>query len=121
MMPVLCLDKVCASPWEEPLLRDIELQLEAGQLLALIGPNGAGKSSLLHSIAGGIVIARGEIKLGERALQAWPEQERARAMALQAQHSALNFPFTVEEVILLGRIPHRSGNATDRQVLDEVL
>jgi heme transport system ATP-binding protein len=120
-MSVLTLSKLCASPWGSPLLRDIDLQLERGQLLAVIGPNGAGKSSLLHAVAGGMVTDSGEIVLGEKPLQEWPDLERARALAMQAQHSALNFPFTVEEVVLLGRIPHGSGSATDRGILNEVL
>ena len=112
-MAGLYLDNVCASPWGAPLLQDISLHLLAGQVLAVIGPNGAGKSSLLHAIAGGRAVASGELQLDGRPLADWPERERARALALQAQHSALNFPFTVEEVVLLGRIPHNSGSSCD--------
>lgn len=120
-MSVLQLDRLHASPWGTPLLRDINLCLEDGQLLALIGPNGAGKSSLLHTIAGGVPADRGKVSVGGRQLGEWADLERARAVALQAQHSLLNFPFTVEEVILLGRIPHRSGRAVDADILDQVL
>lgn len=120
-MVVLKLDGLGASPWGPPLLHNINLQLEEGQLLALIGPNGAGKSSLLHAVASGLAIDSGEIELDGRSLGDWPHRERARALSLQTQHSALNFPFTVEEVVLLGRIPHHSGSAIDRQILDEVL
>ncbi len=120
-MPVLELQGLSAAPWGVPLLRDIELQLRAGELLALIGPNGAGKSSLLHVIAGGHPVSSGAIRLGGRALVEWTREQRARSLALQSQHSALNFPFTVEEVILLGRLPHASGRACDGAILDEVL
>ena len=110
-MAGLDLHRVSAAPWGAPLLQDISLQLAEGRVLAVIGPNGAGKSSLLHTIAGGLAVASGELHLDGRPLAGWPERERARALALQAQHSALNFPFTVEEVVLLGRIPHDSGSA----------
>lgn len=120
-MPALCLHKICASPWGAPLLQDINLQLAAGQVLAVIGPNGAGKSSLLHAIAGGLPIASGELTLGDRPLGDWADLKRARTLALQSQHSALSFPFTVEEVVLLGRIPHASGTSCDAGILDEVL
>lgn len=120
-MAGLDLHRVSAAPWGAPLLQDISLQLAEGRVLAVIGPNGAGKSSLLHIIAGGLAVASGELHLDGRPLAGWPERERARALALQAQHSALNFPFTVEEVVLLGRIPHDSGSACDAGILDQVL
>lgn len=120
-MALLQLNGVSAAPWGPPLLQDINLQLEAGQIMAVIGPNGAGKSSLLHAIAGGLPITAGSIALNQRQLPDWRGDERARSMALQAQHSNLNFPFTVEQVILLGRIPHATGNTVDLAILDEVL
>jgi len=120
-MSLLALESVSASPWGAPLLAGIDLQVQAGEMVALIGPNGAGKSSLLHLLAGGIAPCDGRIALGGRRLDTWTLRERARALALQAQHSLLSFPFTVEEVILLGRIPHASGNATDREILEQVL
>lgn len=120
-MPALSLHNVCAAPWGSPLLQDIELEVSAGEVMAVIGPNGAGKSSLLHAIAGGLPLGSGELKLCDRPLQEWPQRERARALALQAQHTALNFPFTVEEVILMARIPHESGANCDADILDEVL
>lgn len=120
-MPALSLQKVCAAPWGAPLLQDIELQVSAGEVIAVIGPNGAGKSSLLHAIAGGLPVASGDLSLCNRPLHDWPARERARALALQAQHGALNFPFTVEEVIQMARIPHGSGASCDAVIVDEVL
>lgn len=120
-MDLLSLDSVSASPWGSPLLSNINLRVAPGQLVSVIGPNGSGKSSLLHLIAGGLAADSGRISLCGNSLSSWPQRERARALSLQAQHSLLNFPFTVEEVILLGRIPHRTGLRTDREVLEEVL
>ena len=120
-MDLLQVNAVSAAPYGAPLLQDIDFQLPAGQVLGLIGPNGAGKSTLLHAIAGGISLDTGSIHLQGRPLSAWPQLERARSLAMQVQHSALNFPFTVEEVVLLGRIPHASGASCDLQIVQEVL
>ncbi len=120
-MNVLSLNSVCAAPYGSPLLQDISFNLKAGQVLGLMGPNGAGKSSLLHCIAGGMPCTSGELYLNGTPLKDWPLLVRARALAMQVQSAALNFPFTVEEVILLGRTPHASGNLCDKEVLQEVM
>ncbi|TGD74689.1 heme ABC transporter ATP-binding protein [Mangrovimicrobium sediminis] len=110
-----------AAPYGPPLLHGIDFRLASGEVLGLIGPNGAGKSSLLHCLAGGVGTSGGSIRLAGRELRDWPREARARALAMQTQHASLNFPFTVAEVIQLGRIPHASGRAADRAILEEVL
>ncbi len=121
MMTALQIKQLDTAPYGEQLLQGIELELAEGELLGLIGPNGSGKSSLLHTIAGGLPIDGGSIVIHQRPLQQWGHEERARALSMQSQHASLNFPFSVEEVILLGRIPHASGAAQDTKILEEVL
>lgn len=118
---ILTLDHVCASPWEKPLLEDITLDLEAGTILALAGPNGAGKSSLLQLISGDIQPASGRLSLGGRVISDWSAQERAQQLAYLPQMSLLNFPYTVEEVVMLGRTPHSSGLHKDQEVVEQAL
>ena len=120
-MKTLSVNNLCASPYGRPLLKNISFELAAGQVLGLMGPNGAGKSSLLHGIAGGIATDSGDIALCGKTFKDWHALHRARALSMQVQHSALNFPFTVEEVILLGRAPHATGEACDREVLAQVM
>lgn len=120
-MGALQLRNLCAAPWGSPLLRDINFDLAPGEVLGLIGPNGAGKSSLLHCIAGGIPASAGQLLLDGAPLAELTGRERARRLAMQVQHSVLSFPFTVEEVILLGRTPHACGQRIDRQILREVM
>lgn len=110
-----------AAPWGKPLLQDISFSLDAGTIMVIVGPNGAGKTSLLHTLAGGMALAIGDIRLQQRPLAQWRNLERARAIAMLPQQSTLNFPFTVEQVILLGRSPHCSGAAVDQEILEQVL
>jgi iron complex transport system ATP-binding protein len=117
----LQLSRLSAAPWGDELLVDINLALQAGEILALAGPNGAGKSTLLKIIAGDIQPSAGELNLGERPLRDWSLQERAQHVAFLPQLSLLNFPYTVEEVILLGRTPHTSGRDIDAEILEQVL
>ncbi len=120
-MRVLQLDKAGAAPWGPPLLAHINLALEQGQVLALAGPNGAGKSSLLHLIAGDIPLTEGRMLLAGKPFGDWSRRQLARRLAYLPQLSLLNFPYTVEEVVALGRMPHDTGLVTDRRILGEVM
>ena len=120
-MNMLTLEHLSASPWGTPLLQDINLSLAAGEILGVIGPNGAGKSSLLRLISQDIPAASGSIRLAGKPLAQWPLRERACRMAVLPQLSLLGFPYTVEEVVHLGRIPHDTGMAIDAAIVEEVL
>ena len=120
-MSILSLSEVHTAPWGGSLLRDINFELQAGNVLGVVGPNGAGKTSLLNTIAGDVPLHGGKLQLSGRPLSNWCRRELACNMAYLQQLSLLNFPYTVEEVILLGRSPHDTGTARDREILQEVL
>ena len=120
-MSVLQLERACAAPWGAPLLKELSLELEAGQILGLAGPNGAGKSSLLKLIAGDIPLGTGKLLLDGQARSDWPREQLACKLAYLPQLSLLNFPYTVEEVIQLGRMPHDTGHIRDSEILDQVM
>jgi iron complex transport system ATP-binding protein len=117
----LQLKGVCAAPWGQALLKDIAFTLQPGTVLGLAGPNGAGKSSLLQLIAGDIQPSTGQLTFCDRALTEWPPQERAQRLAFLPQMSLLSFPYTVEEVVRLGRIPHSSGYQGDSDIVEQAL
>jgi iron complex transport system ATP-binding protein len=120
-MNVLRLNKVSTAPWGPALLHEISLELNAGEILGIIGPNGAGKTSLLQALSGDVTPSDGELRLMGTKLSQWKELARARIAAVLPQLSLLNFPYTVEEVIMLGRTPHSSGFREDRKILREVM
>lgn len=118
---MLNVQAAAAAPWGATLLEDIELELPAGRVLAIIGPNGAGKTTLLHLLAGGITLSHGKITLAGKPMTEWPRLTKARAVALLPQNSTLNFPYSVQEVVALGRSPHRSGAAADQKIAAMVM
>jgi len=120
-MTILGLKNVCTAPWGSSLLEEINFDLPAGSVLGIVGPNGAGKTSLLNTIVGDILPQRGSVLLSEKPFHNWKRRELARTLAYLPQLSLLNFPYTVEEVILLGRTPHDTGASIDREILEEIV
>ena len=111
---VLSLHSLSASQRGVCVLKDIDLSLAAGQLMALLGPNGAGKSTLLHCASGLGECSRGQVFLSGEDIHGLSSLQRARRVAVLPQQSALNFPFRVAEVVALGRHPQALGGAQDR-------
>ena len=118
---MLSLSRVSLNYGATFVLRDIELQIAAGQVFVVLGPNGAGKSSLLKVASGELAPASGEARLNDIALQSMPLAAKARHMAVLPQQSLLTFEYTVQEVVLLGRTPHATGLATDLGIVAAAL
>jgi iron complex transport system ATP-binding protein len=87
------------------LLADVDLTLTAGQVLAVIGPNGAGKSTLLSLLAGDLAPTTGTVRLGDLPVRHAHPIAVARRRAVLPQQPRLSFPFTVTEVVEMGRAP----------------
>jgi len=94
---------------EAEILRDISLSLHASEFVAIAGPNGAGKSTLLNLLAGLAPPSQGTCKLMDRAAHQWPRREFAQRVAVVQQAEPAAFPFTAEEVVYMGRMPHSTG------------
>lgn len=99
--------------------RDISLDLHKGEVLCLLGPNGSGKSTLFRTLMGLLPMRSGQVLLHGRPLSDWSRGGLARRMAYVPQAQADAFPFTVEDVVLMGRLSHlgvwSSPGRADRQ------
>lgn len=87
------------------VLGDVDLEVRAGELLALVGPNGAGKSTLLGALAGDLAPATGAVVLDGRPTASWTHVETARRRSVLPQQVAVSFPFRVIDVVRMGRAP----------------
>lgn len=76
-----------------------------GEVHALIGPNGAGKSTLLAALTGDVPVSAGVVRVNGRALGDWSLKALARERAVLLQQGAVFFPFTVRQVVEMGRTP----------------
>jgi iron complex transport system ATP-binding protein len=88
------------------VLREVDLALAPGQMMALIGRNGSGKSTLLRCLAGALAPFAGQVVLGGIPLTRMERRIRARMLAVVPQELQVPFPFSVREVVELGRAPY---------------
>ena len=91
------------------VLRNVTLSFHRGELVAIIGPNGAGKSTLLGIMAGLRTHFTGECRLEEKPLAAWPRRAFAQSVSVVPQLQPVEFPFSAEQVVLMGRMPFSDG------------
>ena len=85
---------------------DVSLSVEAGEVLCLLGPNGSGKTTLFKTLLGLLPAQGGAVRVDEMDLRARVRNEIARRVSYVPQAHAAFFPFTVEEVVLMGRTAH---------------
>ncbi|HEX9984591.1 MAG TPA: ABC transporter ATP-binding protein [Thermoanaerobaculia bacterium] len=88
-----------------PAVRDVTVDIGAGQLVALAGPNGSGKSTLLKLAARVLTPASGELSFEGKPLSAWPAKEYARRVGYLPQDPEPAFPMRALEVVVSGRAP----------------
>lgn len=104
---------------------DVDLSLQGGEVLALLGPNGAGKTTLFKTMLGLLPVKAGEVLLDGRPLSTWTRRERALRIAYVPQAHAAPFPFTVRDMVLMGRAAHLSAfalpGARDKAIADAAL
>jgi iron complex transport system ATP-binding protein len=107
------------------VLHGLDFGLRAGEFVGLIGPNGAGKSTLLKLLGGQWQPSGGSVLLEGRALASYSAREMARRIAHVPQSTALAFPFTAREVVLMGRSPHlrrfQIESSNDRAIAERAL
>ena len=87
---------------------DVSFRLEEGQWLMLVGPNGAGKTTLIEAVARGVPY-EGNIFLEGQDMRTVSANETARKIGVLAQGNRVDWAYTVEEVVGLGRYAWRSG------------
>nr|WP_244188271.1 heme ABC transporter ATP-binding protein [Streptomyces regalis] len=104
-----------------PVLHGVSVTVRAGEVLALVGPNGAGKSTLLSALAADLPAAEGVVRIHGRPATDWSAPELALRRAVLPQSASLSFPFTVEEVVRMGRAPHATSPAEDDLAVAEAM
>lgn len=105
------------------ILKDIKLHIPLGKFTAILGPNGAGKSSLLKCLTGSLMPCVGSILFDGCDLSHYSLQELSRKRAILSQNIQISFPYTVREIVSMGRNPHVMNRETtrDEDIVEEIL
>lgn len=108
-----------------PILEGIDLSIPRGQFVGLVGPNGSGKSTLLRAIYRVFRPWAGRVVIDDEDVWRLAAKDAARKTAVVAQERMGEFDFSVAELVLMGRTPHKglfdSDNAEDHAIVDRCL
>lgn len=125
MRPILEVHHITCGYRSRPVLTDLCLSVERGEVLALIGPNGAGKTTLLRALGRLLRPDRGSLLLDGVDLWRLAPRAVARRLALAPQMHSGTWPLTVEQTVGLGRAPHRGWllplSAQDREAVNRAM
>jgi len=107
------------------VVENISLCVKSGEILCLLGPNGVGKTTFFKSILGFLKLLDGEILLNDESIKKWSKVKLARVIGYVPQAHTPPFPFTVIDVVTMGRTAHlgmfASPSNEDRQIAEEAL
>ena len=105
------------------ILRGVDINVRAGEIVALVGPNGAGKSTLFGVLAGDLAPTAGSVSIHGRPIGKWSAVELAQRRAVMPQAASVTFPFRVIDVVRMGRAPWAgtSADGGDDALVDDAI
>lgn len=102
----LTLHDICFAYDRDRIIKNISCSFVSGNFYSIIGPNGSGKTTLLDLISGFLKPDIGHIDIDQAPVQSLSKKEISKKMALVSQDYTINFPFSVKDVVMMGRHPY---------------
>ncbi|RTQ89091.1 ABC transporter ATP-binding protein [Lysinibacillus telephonicus] len=110
---------------KKEIIKNMSIHVKKQQFVGLIGPNGCGKSTLLKSIYKSLTPHKGSVFLDEVDVLKTSEKKVSQRLGVVGQFNEMNFDLTVQQMVMLGRTPHKkmleSDNQEDFQIVEEAL
>ncbi|MDR0935922.1 MAG: ABC transporter ATP-binding protein [Oscillospiraceae bacterium] len=124
-MTRLVIDKLNFSYGETDAARDVCLSVDRGEFIGLIGPNGSGKSTVLKNLYRALTPDSGTVTLDGENLFSLSHKAAALKLGVVGQENDVPFDFLVEEIVAMGRSPHKKlfdiDNGDDRRIVRHAL
>tara|TARA_Y100001960_G_C14597057_1_gene788709 strand:+ start:214 stop:996 length:783 start_codon:yes stop_codon:yes gene_type:complete len=122
---LLQFDQVSYRLNEKFINENISFSIKNGELISIIGPNGSGKTTMLRLMSGEINPTLGTVYFKNKNLLSWDIKELAKYRSVLSQSDVLSFPFTVKDIISMGRYPFNNQQnldvAYDRMIIDDMI
>ncbi|WFN34047.1 ABC transporter ATP-binding protein [Methanogenium sp. S4BF] len=118
-------EDLCAGYGGKDIIGEITFAAGKGAFIGIIGPNGSGKTTLLKAISRVLNVSGGVVTLEGRAITDFGQKELARTVGVVPQETAMNFSYTVADIVMMGRFPHKERfakeNADDYRIVREAM
>lgn len=110
---------------DKQIFKNLNLDFSRAEFVSILGPNGAGKSTLLKLINGFMKPDSGEIEIAGKRVDKWVPQELAKVVTYIPQENYIQYNFTVEEIILMGRYPFisiwQNYSTHDKDIVEKII
>ncbi len=110
---------------KKPIIENLSFSVKKGEFVGIIGPNGGGKSTILKNIYRGLVPTSGNIYIDDKDIHKMKHKDSAKKIGVVSQESDLHFDFLVEEIVAMGRSPHKgffeSDSEKDKELVNSAL
>lgn len=112
---MLDIDNVSCGYNSKTIVKNISVKVESGEILTLLGPNGVGKTTFFKTILGFLKLHGGEIKLDGQNIKDWKRNKLAKVIGYVPQAHIPPFPFSVLDIVVMGRTAHLGMFASPSQ------
>ena len=112
MTPALQIRQLSFAYKDRAVLHSISLSVERGEMAGMLGPNGSGKTTLLR-ILSAVLTGDGEVEVDGKNIGTYGRRDLSRVFAVVPQENRVNFPYTVAEIVLMGRANYHSAFALE--------
>ncbi|WP_308576445.1 ABC transporter ATP-binding protein [uncultured Fusobacterium sp.] len=125
-MEIINIENLNFGYGERQILNNLSLSIAEKKLIGILGPNGCGKSTLLKNILGYLHSSSGTIKIANKNSKEFSQKEKSKLISLVPQKSQLMSAMSVEEFVLMGRLPHlenswKGYSKEDRELAEKAL
>lgn len=114
------IDSISVSLGGVEILDDVSLDVDTGEFVGLVGPNGSGKTTLLRTVNGALSPESGAVRVDGDEMESLSSRAGSRRVATVPQDTSTQFAFSVEDVVAMGRTPHRRRFRNEESTGDHV-